>query len=210
MSIQSIQNDDRENELFEEAKLLQWDVMMLTETWRRAKEEAWRSDEGHLFLGAGCTDGRREVAIVVHSRNAKGYRSFHAVNERVCALDIDIRGVRLRMIYVYMLDGSYNDDVVEEIYQHLGNLCTKGMQLRRQNILAGDWNAVVGLQNDGEELTLGPYGAGERNARGEWMVNWALAHKLAIANTHFCRPLEEPWTYIHAGATRQLDYFLVG
>lgn len=208
-NVQSIQNEDRENELFAEAELLQWDLMMLSETWRKTKEEVWRSSAGHLFLGAGCPDGRRGVAIVVHARHAKGFRAFHAVNERVCAVDIDVQGIKLRIISVYMPDCSYDDAVVEATYAQLDALCRRSRQLQRRIIIAGDWNAVVGMQRDAEEDTVGLYGCGRRNARGEWMVNWASLQNLVITDTCSNGDFEKQWTYVNGGTKRQLDYILV-
>ena len=97
---------------------------------------------------------------------------------------------------------------MDAVYWELSRLCSKGKQSHRADILAGDWNAVVGSQRQEEERIVGVYGVGTRNAKGEWLVNWASLHSLAIINTHFSRLFEDQWTYVNGGIKRQLDYFL--
>ena len=88
-----------------------------------------------------------------------------------------------------MQDQSYEDAEVDAVYWELGRLCSKGKQSHRANILAGDWNAVVGLQRQDEERTVGVYGVGSRNVRGEWLVNWASLRSVAIINTNLVKGL---------------------
>ena len=208
-NVHSIQSDIREKEFLEETELSEWDFVVMSETWRETKEEIWRMGKGHLFLGAGGMKGQRGVAIVVNRRHTCGFKAFHAVNERICALDINVRGEKRRIISVYIPDGSYGDAEVEEAYLCLSLLHARGKQLKRSVVMAGDWNAVVGLQKGGEDDTAGMFGMGMRNQRGEWMVNWATSRRLSVVNTYFEKDLEEQWTYINDGRKRQLDFFLV-
>ena len=73
-NVQSILNKDREKELLEELAIQDWDVVCLNETWRKDKEELWKSNQGHLFLGSGWKIGRRGVAVIIHKRHAKGLK----------------------------------------------------------------------------------------------------------------------------------------
>ena len=129
-NVQSILNIDRERELFEELETIPWDFITLNETWREKREEIWTTREGHLFLGAEGTKGQRGVAIMVHRSHTKGFQAFHVISERICALDINIRSAKFRIISVYMTDGSYDDATVEDAYWDLARLCTKSRQLR--------------------------------------------------------------------------------
>lgn len=115
-NVQSIFSDIRESGLIESLINIQWDIIFLTETWRKTKEEVWKTHDGHLFMGSGWAEGRRGVAILIHRNLLDGFRCFYATSERVCAADVDIRGTRLRLITAYIPDGSYSDSAVEATY----------------------------------------------------------------------------------------------
>ena len=60
----SLQTRDREDELFADLEMTDWQVVLLNETWREKREEVWKTDSGYLFLGSGGTPGQRGVAII--------------------------------------------------------------------------------------------------------------------------------------------------
>ena len=119
-NFQSLETDARFEELLEELKFLEWDIICGTETWRAADEEELDLPSGHLFVGAGGVKGSRGVGFFVHRRWKAGFEAFHAKSERVGVLDITIAGVALRLIVVYMPHTGYSDEEVESVYQTVG------------------------------------------------------------------------------------------
>ena len=209
-SVQSLQTDLREEELLAELRCIQWDVLLLSETWRERKQERWRTEDGHMFCGAGGKKGERGIGILLNRRWVKNFRAFHAVSERMCSLDVGIGGRKIRFVAVYMPHGGYDDADVEGTYVELDGLVSRAGDDSRKCILVGDWNAVVGPQQLGDdEGIVGLYGVGGRNARGEWLVQWASSHQLAIASTMIEKHFDEQWTYEKGGNQRQLDYCLM-
>ena len=73
----------------------------------------------------------------------------------------------------------------------------------------GDFNAKVGqgqLKNSG----LGPFGLGQRNERGERLLNFCNINNFSITNTHFQNHPRRRYTWISPKQERhQLDYVLV-
>jgi exonuclease III len=208
-NVQSILSDGRELELLETIDDIQWDIFFISETWRKSKEEIWKSSKGHLFLGSGWAEGHRGVAIMIHRRHVRGFKGFHAVSERACAADVYIHGTRLRFISAYMPDSSYDLAEVEATYNQLDMLCNRAKQIHRRIVLGGDMNAVVGRSRPGEEPIVGPHGFGSRNARGEWLTNWAGLQDLAFTNSFFSTPDGERWSYSSGGVQRLIDCILV-
>ena len=49
----------------------------------------------------------------------------------------------------------------------------------------GDFNAKVGIGNDVNEICTGKFGSGNRNVRGERLVEFATYKNLRIENTFF-------------------------
>ena len=90
-NVMSIMTEVREQLLFAELESVHWDIVILNETWRESKSEIWTSS-GHLFLGAGGLPGSCGVAVLLHNRLARGFKSFHRISERLCAVDVDVLG----------------------------------------------------------------------------------------------------------------------
>jgi hypothetical protein len=85
------------------------------------------------------------------------------------------------LLQVYMPTTEYEDEAVEEVYEEIEELIkhVKG----DENLILGDWNAIVGEGKDGR--ITGNYGLGKRNKRGERLVEFCDKHKLVVANTLF-------------------------
>ena len=164
-----------------------------------------------MLCGAGFKKGEQGGAILIHQRWASGFNAFHAISGRICAVDINIGGNALRVIAVYMPHGGCDDTEVEGVYTQLASVVCGSRRIRRACILLGDWNAVVGARQAGdEEDTVGNHGgAGARNGRDEWLVNWASSQRLTIAATLFERRDDDSWTYRNGHVVRQLDYCLM-
>ena len=171
-NIQSLLSDAREREFFAELQVRRWDAVLISEIWREKRRERWKTEEGHMFFGSGGSRGEKGTGLILHRRWVSNFRAFHAVNHRVCAVDFDARGHKLRLVAVYMPHGGCDDEEVEGIYGELSQLARGAAALDRACILAGDWNAVVGSSSASvDDNVLGPYGVGDANERGEWLTH---------------------------------------
>ena len=209
-NVQSLQTESRTEELFEELQLLSWDIVLLSETWREASHERWRTEEGHLFLGSGGKKGEKGVGVIVNRKWTQGLQKFRSVNERICYIDINIMSRRFKFIAVYMPHGGCDDDDVDGTYVLLDDVVTQSRREQRTCILVGDFNAVVGRCKPGDDGDIiGDYGLGSRNERGEWLLQWATSHRLAIASTQFLKEEANQWTHQNGTRRRQIDYCLI-
>jgi hypothetical protein len=84
------------------------------------------------------------------------------------------------LIRVYFPTPDAEDNVVEEVYSGLEELCRLA---KREYILIimGDWNAIVG--EGAEDQEVGAFGLGTRNERGHRFVDFCRQHDIIIANT---------------------------
>ena len=206
-NLQSIQTDEREDELLAELENLDWDIVLLNETWRSQTQERWKTNEGHIFCGSGGTEGSKGVAILLHRKWSQGFKAFHAISNRLCSVDCSISGSPCRLISAYFPHGGHDDEEVEGLYSEI-NKCVDGA--RRQNrtcIMMGDCNAVLGERQEGDdEESVGMYGLGCRNERGNLLAQWASSQRMTVANTCFEKSIEEQWTHINGNSKRQIDF----
>ena len=75
----------------------------------------------------------------------------------------------------------------------------------------GDFNSKVGQSDSPESAAIGPHGIGERNERGDRLVDFATANEMVIANTLFKQHIRRLYTWTSpSGNTRnQIDYFCI-
>ena len=76
------------------------------------------------------------------------------------------------------------------------------------NVIMGDCNAKVGNETSGK--TIGPFGLGKRNERGDRLIHWCEEKGLAVMNTWFDVHPRHRYTWVSPGdrARNQIDYIL--
>ena len=74
----------------------------------------------------------------------------------------------------------------------------------------GDFNAKVGRQTNTPERATRVFGLGQRNERGDTLVEWATSNNFKIMNTQFQKKAWRRWTWRSPdGHTRnEIDYIM--
>ena len=210
-NVRGLNSDERVAELLLELDDVSWDAVTLNETMRVVKQECWITGGGHMFLAAGYSAHTRGVAILVHKKWTNHITKFRAVNERVAAVDIRHKQIRLRIISAYFPHSGYGDEEVQNMYNTLSELIREAREHKLEIIIGADCNAQVGIPEEDENTKfIGQFGMKRQNARGQWLKNWAIASSMTLANTCFEKPIEKLITFTSpTGVHKQLDYFLV-
>ncbi|KAI5641297.1 hypothetical protein NE865_06561 [Phthorimaea operculella] len=70
-------------------------------------------------------------------------------------------------------------------------------------LIIGDFNAKIGQPQPEDGKALGKWGYGDRNERGDMLLNFCLENQLYISNTFFKKKQKQRWTWLSPdGATR--------
>ena len=201
-NVMSLMSEEREQLLFEELTTIEWDIILLNETWRPREEEIWTTS-GHLFLGSGGTPHSSGVAVILHKKWVHCFKAFKRYSERLCFLDINIKRKKIRFVVPYMPTAWHDDALVEEMYSNLSEICSNARSKSRTLVVCGDFNAVVGERHvsDNEEF-VGSFGIGSRNERGKQLVEWATSERLVVANTRLRKSFDKLWTQAMANNSK--------
>ena len=110
-------------------------------------------------------------------------KEVKSYSNRVAAMKIQLTGKdEMCIILVYAPTSDYDDIIVEEFYD-INKAITDNSGT--YTVLMGDLNAKIGQREKGEENIMGSFSYGERNRRGERMIEFAMEHKLKVTNTYF-------------------------
>ena len=164
------------------------------------------SDEVRLIYSGG-DENQRGVGIMIDKTTAKSVTKITYCNDRLMLVRIKAIPTDLVLIMVYMPTSDHPEEEIDEMYDKIENLID-GEQGRHNTIIMGDWNAVVG---EGKESDIvGPHGLGNRNERGEKLIEFCTRKELFVTNTWFKHPARRRYTWKQPGDINryQLDYIL--
>ena len=203
-NVRSVQTEERLEELLVECDAIEWDVILVNETWRGQSEEIVKLKGGHMWFGSSGSAGKHGVGILLHRRWS--FQRFRAVSSRLCMLEVDADERKFNFIVAYMPHGGYSDEEVEAMYSAISLQIKDARKRRRSIVLGGDFNAEVQASST---PSVGPYTNTQGNTRGEWLANWACKEGLLIMNTRFRKRWGLVWTHCQKGRKLQIDYILV-
>ena len=161
-------SDNRLEELLIELEFVNdWDILLISETWRSEIREFMALQSGHVFFGSGSSTARQGVAILLHQRWTNTVKQFIAVNERIAYLDLCLHSGTFRFVTTYFPHAGYADAHIERMYSFLSQIHAEATRRKYQTIIGGDFNAEVGSKNDSNNMkVIGQHGLNSENARG--------------------------------------------
>ena len=163
---------------------INWDIIGLGEV-RRKDECKLQLNSGNILFWKGY-DNKSEagVGFLINKNIAGNVTDYKAINERIIKIIIQLnKKYTIQLIQVYAPTTSHSDDEVEDLYEQI----YKTMKEDKCNttIIMGDFNAKIGTSNDINETSTGKFGSGNRNDRGNRMIDFANYTGLKISNTFF-------------------------
>ena len=203
--MRSLSSNERLDELIKELHRIDWDVILISETWRQNKE-VWETQQGHIMVESGQFVNKHGVAILLNKKWKNRIKWVHCESERIVAMSISVNKHPIVLMSVYMPHSGYADHHVEKVYKTITKMIEgeKGMK-----IIGGDFNAELGPGEGLELSAVGHYTLNRGNCRGEWMTQWLLENKLVALNTMFIKRPEKQVTYrTSKEIEKQLDYIL--
>ena len=180
-NMRSLRSSERLDELIRELHRFDWDVILISETWRQSKE-VWETQQGHIMVESGQFVNKHGVAILLNKRWKNQINWVHCESELIVAMSISVNKHPIVLMSVYMPHSGYADHHVEKVYKTITKMIEgdKGMQ-----VIGGDFNAELGPGEGLELSAVGHNTLNEGNSMGEWMTQWLLQNKMVALNTMF-------------------------
>ncbi|CAF3333574.1 unnamed protein product [Rotaria socialis] len=119
---------------------------------------------------------------------------YNPISSRVITARFHTTPFKLTVIHVYALTSASSVDEIEIFYDSIEHALTQTPK-KDIVIVTGDWNAKVGSDNTNWELVMCKYRYGNRNERGDRLLEFATLHNLNICNTRFQQKANRKWTW---------------
>jgi endonuclease/exonuclease/phosphatase family metal-dependent hydrolase len=208
-NVRSLLGEDRVIELEEELKHVKWNIIGLAET-RRHGETISQLNSGNVLYTIGHEKkSQAGVGFLVHKDIAKNIMEFKGISERTAMLVVKINSkCSIKIIQAYAPTSAHSDEVVEDMYEEINELMDA--VATQYTLVIGDFNAKIGKRKKGENNVMGPYGIGERNERGDRLIEFATSRKLYIANSKFQKKGNRKWTWKSPDGTtkNEIDFIM--
>ena len=193
--------------LKEEMKRYRCDILGLSEVrWTGAGEVngcemIWSGDE---------TEHQRGVGFLLNSRARMALLGYKPVNARMIVARFSGQPFNISVIQVYAPTTDSTEEEIEQFYENLDD-CLKQIPKKDVRVIMGDWNAKIGKDNTGWERVMLKNGYGDRNERGERLLEFALRQDLLICNTKFQQKDCRKWTWKSPDGrtTNMIDLILI-
>src|ERR1700733_9163342 len=177
--------------LQEEMSRYRCDILGISEMrWTLAGE----MEGGKILWSGGEPRHEAGVGFLLSNRERDALLGYKPVNARIIVARFGAQPCNITVIQVYAPTAASTEEDIEAFYK---KLTSEIEEVNKQDILIleGDWNAKVGSENAGWEKVMGKFGYGNRNERGERLLEFAADNELMICNTRLQQKECRKWTW---------------
>ena len=175
-----------------EMKRFRYDIIGISEVRWTGKGETSNGD----FIWSGQEKlHMRGVGFLLGEQAKKALIGYNPISSRVNSARFAAMPFDITVIHTYYAPtSSSSDEDIESFYSDVEDALTQ-TDKKDIIILTGDWNAKIGQDNTDWTSVMGKYGYGDRNERGERLLEFATLHNLFICNTRFEQKPNGKWTW---------------
>ena len=174
----------------------------------RWTESGSSKKDDYMVLYSGGEKHTEGVGMIISKKYTKAVMGFLPISSRVMVVKIEGKPFNLAIIQAYAPTAEHPDEDIEKFYEDMEKAC---QQVASTDIMVvmGDMNAKIGRGS--VERYVGEFGLGDRNDRGDRLLEFVVEKDLYVANTHFQQPERRLYTWKSPGDIyrNQIDYIMV-
>ncbi len=205
-NVRSLLSPGKMENVIMEAKRNHIDILGMSEVRWPGADRITRN--GYEMVYSGGEKYEHGVGILVSEKLSKMISTIIPASDRVMAIIIDSKPKPISIIQVYAPTTEHKDDEIEAFYDTIEKVLKK-MRLDGPTYVIGDFNAKVGKGSTAG--CIGAHGLGQRNERGDRMIEFADKNQMIVCNTFFQQHPRRLYTWKSPGDQfrNQIDYILI-
>ena len=190
----------------QEMDRMQFQVLGLAETRWTGQGRIETGNKTMIYSGGSTHE--KGVGILFDQNIAKSIKGWLGVSDRVILAKLKGKPFDIGIIQIYAPTSAHDDEEVEKFYEDL-DFAMKQLKSQDVKIVMGDFNAKVGSLRS-EEI-VGPWGLGDKNERGERLIDWCRENDFFVSNTWHEQHPRRRYTWISPGdrTRNQIDFILI-
>ena len=166
------------------------------------------NEEKYKLWYSGGREGLYGVGIMVRQELVDNVLKIERFSDRLIKIRLVLGKQVFNIFSLYAPQAGRPQVEKEEFIESLEEEIARS-SLTEGLIVAGDVNAHIGVDRNGYEEVMGPYGYGDRNAEGERFLSVFKNHDLKVMNTFFKKDIEKRITYKSGNTQTQIDLIMV-
>ena len=170
------------------------DILRISET--RWKGSGKITKDKYTLIYSGGEDRSNGVGVMIKNTIAKSIVGYWAISDRVLLVKIKGKPFDINIIQVYAPTQGHTDEELEQFYEQVQK-AIKSVKSDEVLFVMGDLNAKVG--NEQHTNIIGKHGLGDRNDRGERLIQFRERNNLVVTNTFFQHPPRKLYTWKSPG-----------
>lgn len=209
LNTRTLKNEEIILELEHALTKIKWDILGISEV--RRNYEAITHRKSNMILCHGAAENSQYgIGFCIKNKWKNHIEEFKPINVRIASLTLKLNPQqKMKIIQVHAPTSESSQENIENFYKTLEDTIEETSDNKYQIIIMGDFNAKIGMKQQGEESIIGNSHYGNRNPRGELLVNFASQYQLKIGNSFFKKPEERKWTWQSpAGYKNEIDFIL--
>ncbi|KAL0810291.1 hypothetical protein ABMA28_010450 [Loxostege sticticalis] len=188
-------------------------ILGVSETHMRGQGHFNTASGNTVYFSGSDDTSVTGVGILLPKHMNKYVLGYNPISDRIITMRINAKPNVLNIVQIYAPTAKAPDSVIDAFYESL--VATLGKIPKREvTIILGDWNAKVGNTTNDDHIrsTVGRFGLGDRNDRGQRLIEFCIEMNLCITNTQFQHHPRRLYTWTSPGGRykNQIDYILVG
>ena len=150
------------------------------------------------------------VGFLLSQKARRSFMGYNPVSPRVIAARFSAKPLNITVIQVYTPTAMSSNEDIDDFYGELEEVLNDSPK-KDIKVIMGDWNAKIGRDRDGWGTVMGRFGYGERNGRGERLLDFAVQHYMYSCNTKFQQKPCRKWTWVspNGDVKNMIDLILI-
>uniref|UniRef100_A0A8D8LPD3 Craniofacial development protein 2 n=1 Tax=Cacopsylla melanoneura TaxID=428564 RepID=A0A8D8LPD3_9HEMI len=211
-NVKTIFQEGKLENLEKEMSRLKLDIVGISESRLKGSGQMKCKNGTMYFSGNDDRNHYNGVAIILSEDINKSFLNVLAISDRVMLIQLKTTLGIMCILQVYAPQADKSDMEVELFYDQIN----EALKIVKKNdilLVMGDFNSKIGQGSNG--LNVGQYGLGERNERGDRLIQFCTEKDLIITNTYFKLPPRRLYTWTSPQHRKdnivrnQIDFILI-